>query len=239
MQKSRRWAVRQSWRITERLQVLLGSKSGVHVDNEAEIFHALHTVFWTKPTGDYANPLLPPDFVIPQLHMPKHGFAPDYLVVGQTTIASSRLREALAQPSSAVQYFPIDIHTGGVDARAQDYRWINVLACHPAINMADTRCQMKEGINYQTGETFRFIQSYNSMVIRDDIDPNAELFRVAEDLTTVLASDALAERVLRAGCTGIAFEDPTTYLKGGSIHRYRTSTGIEEEDMDKIFPETP
>ncbi len=143
---------------------------------------------------------------------------------------SCRLRDAIGQPGDVVQYHPIELRSSGRDVRAQDYCLINILACHPAIDMQPASYEMDEGTNCATGEKFRYIDSYKQLVVRDDISPTAELFRVAEDLNTVLASDALAERVMRAGCTGMSFEDPATAHPYGPISRYRTATGVEEED---------
>ena len=239
MTNTQYWVVTQDWRVLDTSLGLLRRKGGIQYVNERQLDHDWLPLVWAKPVGYYGNPVIPANFTRPRLRMPQRGFAPDYFTFGRRGFASHRLREAFAQPDSVVQFYPIELLKGGRDVVAQDYRWMNILACHAAIDLHHSDFVMEEDEVYQTNETFRFIRSYNRMVIRDDIDPSAEIFRVSEDLTTVLASDALAERVTRAGCTGISFEDPTTYVKGGPVHRYRTATGIIEEDMHKIFPETP
>lgn len=232
------WIVRRDWRTGQRTNRLIGKKNGLRFSNQEKFEIGTTPYFQTMPVGHYGNPVFPSGILKPKLFMPKRNFAPDYLSYGGTNFVSRRLRDVMALPESDVQYIDIELLDGSPKAFANDYRWMNILACHPAIDLQQSIYETDEATRATTGETFRFIWSYNRMVIRDDIDPDAHLFRVAEDLTTVLASDALAERVMRAGCTGIAFEDPATYFNG-PIHRYRTAAGIEEEDMNKIFPEAP
>lgn len=229
------WFVCEDWRVAEQSYRYRGHKRGILLANEEALIDARQPLFWAKAVGDFRNPFIPSDFPMPQLHMPAKGFAPDYFGTGIYKFVSHRVREAFALPDSIAQYIPIELLSGGAEARAQKYHWMNLLACYPAIDLQRSSYTMSDGLTYATGEKLRYINSYERMVIRDDIAPSAELFRVAEDLTTVLASDALAERVMRAGCTGIAFEDPATARNFGPISRYRTATGVEEEDMYKVL----
>ena len=233
------WIVGTDWRTDDRTNRLIGKKNGLRFSNQEKLLDAIAPYFRARQAGYRGNPIFPPDILKPKLFMPKRNFAPDYLSYGGTVFVSRRLREAMALPDCTVQYIEIELLDGSPKAFAQDYRWMNILACHSAIDLDQSKPVMSGEHVYPTGETFRFIRSYNRIVLRDDIPVSAELFRVAEDLIIVLASDALAERVMRAGCTGIAFEDPTTAHRYGSIHRYRTATGVEEEDMNKILPEFP
>lgn len=236
MTEIRYWVFGETWRVVEQLGNLIGEPDDVVLVNDMALFSAWNRLGWTTPVSYYGNPVIPADFIRPVLRMPGRSFAPDFFHLGSKMFASHKLREALAQPDSVIQYHPIELLSGSAEVRAQDYRWMNILACVPAIDMQASQYTIEEATTYDTGEVFRFIWSYDRMVIRDDIAPAAELFRVAEDFGTVLASDALAERVMRAGCTGAAFEDPATYRNFGPISRYRTATGIEEEDMNKILP---
>ena len=90
-------------------------------------------------------------------------------------------------------------------------------------------------LSFHLYEKFAFRSSIN-----DATPPSGPACRTwtetASAHTAPLATDALAERVMRAGCTGIAFEDPETFCARGPIHRYRAATGIVEEDMEKILP---
>ena len=57
---------------------------------------------------------------------------------------------------------------------------------------------------------------------------NALLGQPIDDID--IATDALAERVLRAGCTGVAFQDPRTARIYQGIKLYRTADGVRERD---------
>jgi hypothetical protein len=50
-------------------------------------------------------------------------------------------------------------------------------------------------------------------------------------MTNILVTDALAERVLRAGCTGMEFVDPENEQFGPRMLRYRTADGIAERPV--------
>ena len=52
-----------------------------------------------------------------------------------------------------------------------------------------------------------------------------------ESTTNILVTDALAERVLRAGCTGMEFVDPENEQFGPRMLRYRTADGIAERPV--------
>ena len=236
MAMHRFWIVREAWRTAEQIYELLAADTFIDLDEQHRILDARSSLRRKEPLAYFGNPFLPRDFLRPRINLPEHDFAPDYFDVGPVTLVSHRLRSVLAQPETVIQYHPIELVRGGPAVRAQDYRWMNILACHPAIDRAKSIFETDQLVNYKTGERTPFIRDYTRMVFRDDIDPGAEIFRVAEDLVTVLATDALAERVMRAGCTGIAFEDPETFCARGPIHRYRAATGIVEEDMEKILP---
>jgi len=180
--------------------------NGIGLRNEKELQRGLARLIHTLPADYFGDPRLPDGFPCPALDMPPAGFALDYFHLGPPTYVSRRLREALAQPEDTVQYWPIDLMTGGSEVRAQDYRWMNVLAAHPAVDLERSKYVAKESVQQSSGETFRYIRFYDQMVLRDDLGPTPEIFRVAEDLITVLVTDALAEHIQRAGCTGMREE---------------------------------
>jgi hypothetical protein len=61
--------------------------------------------------------------------------------------------------------------------------------------------------------------------------PQTEIFRIAEITSSMLVTDALAERVLRAGCTGLEFAHPDNLWSGKRVERYRTADGIAERSV--------
>jgi len=208
---------------------LIAVPGGVELVNEDKLSLAWVHLKWTRLPGDYRNPILPSGFVPPQLRMPEQVGTPDLFQLSRYQFVSKRLRQALAQPDSVIQYWPVHLLAGGPEVQAQDHQWMNILACQPAVDLTRSDCEIKEDYNRHTGARFRFVWSYRQMVLRDDLSPTPEIFRVAEDLTTILATDALANRVQRAGCTGIAFIDPATIGDAAHVRRYRTLTGVREE----------
>ena len=62
----------------------------------------------------------------------------------------------------------------------------------------------------------------------DGLQAQTEVFCVAETYTGILVTDAVAERVLQAGCTGAGFRDPEIVRSGKYVERYRTANGVAE-----------
>ena len=66
-----------------------------------------------------------------------------------------------------------------------------------------------------------------SIVMRSDIVPAHELFYDGFFHSHLFCTEAFAMRILKAGCTGVSFVDPSR-LGFGINRRYRTLRGIEE-----------
>jgi hypothetical protein len=49
------------------------------------------------------------------------------------------------------------------------------------------------------------VHSIDNLVIKEDFEAKTEIFLAENAGLTILAKDALAERVLKAGCTGLEF----------------------------------
>jgi hypothetical protein len=65
-------------------------------------------------------------------------------------------------------------------------------------------------------------------VLLDGLHPATEIFRVDETFAMTLVTDALAARVMQAGCSGVEFRDPTLPQRGDRLCRYRTASGVAE-----------
>lgn len=177
---------------------------------------------------------LPDGFPILQLVLPDSGFAPDFLTYEGYWFCSRSLREALAQPDHVVQFAPVEIIAGGEEVRAQDYRVLRVLARQKAMDLDRSECELEDWVNRITGipqKVPRFIERF---VLLDDLQPRTEMFRVDESSSHVLVADAVAERVLRAGCTGLEFTDPACPRHGPRVVRYRTADGIGEKRVHML-----
>ena len=60
----------------------------------------------------------------------------------------------------------------------------------------------------------------------------SDLFRADEIPVCLLATNALAERVMKAGCTGVQFDDPITTGEMKGARRTRVATGTIEEVLE-------
>jgi len=171
---------------------------------------------------------LPDDFPPPRLFLPEKKFTPDYFIFGGYRFVSRQFRDALAQPEAVVQYVPCEVVGGNAESRAQDYRLLRVLAIQPAVDLERSECELEDFTNRWTGERTKRPRSVDRYALLADLVPKTEIFRMAEERTYVLTTDALAERVLRAGCTGMEFSDSANRQSGMRIDRYRTADGIGE-----------
>ena len=171
---------------------------------------------------------LPSDFLRLRLAMPGRAFAPDFISHGIYDIVSQRLKEAMAQPEEVVQFLPIELVKSSPRAKAQNYQLIRILARQPAMDLERSDCELEDFTNRITGVPGKRPRDISRMVLRDDLRPHSEIFRVDESPTYVLASDALVLRVLRAGCTGIEFRDPSDWEGRMTIQHIRSIDGITE-----------
>lgn len=178
-------------------------------------------------TGDFDGPW-PDTDTLPVAALPDWPFAPDFWTFGRYEFASRRLRDAIAQPGDIVQFLPFDLVRASAAARAQDYRWMRVLARQYGLDLARCDCRVVERPHAETGKPVRSLSNIDFLALRQDLAPLTEIFRLEESPTFILVTDALAARVLRAGCTGTVFSDPAIRHSGKRVVRYRTIDGIAE-----------
>jgi hypothetical protein len=178
-------------------------------------------------TGDFDGPWLA-GFPLPVAALPDWPFAPDFWTFGRYEFASRRLRDALAQPGDTLQFLPFDLVRASAAALAQEYRWMRVLTSQEALDLARCDCTIEDVPHAVTGEPVRLLSNIDLFALRHDLAPRTEMFRLAESPTYIFVTDAVAGRVLRAGCTGMEFSDPANRQSGKRIDRYRTADGIAE-----------
>ncbi len=161
-----------------------------------------------------------------QLALPEGDWlAPDHFSFGVFKFVSARLRDALALPPGDVQYFPIELVAGGAKAIAQEYRLFRPLRHQPAMDGPRSKFDAYGALLSgppPIGERW-FLRT---LAIRADLVPCADLFWVDEAPVTLLATDALARRVIKARCTGIRFQDPLTLGNPDGIVRERSARGV-------------
>ena len=199
--------------------------AGLGVLNDHDLMTAWHRLRDTSGDLDASWPAHSPH---PVAGLPEWSFAPDFWAFGMYKFASRRLRDALAQPDDVVQFLPFDLVRASAAARAQDYRWMRVLARQEGLDLARCECRVEERPHAVTGKPVRSLSNIDFLVVRQGLAPRTEIFRLDESPTYILVTDAVAGRVLRAGCTGMEFSDPANRQGGKRIVRYRTADGIAE-----------
>ena len=179
------------------------------------------------------DPVLPNGFPRPILSLPPLDFDLDFFTQSGMIFVSRRFRDALAQPPGVVQYWPVDLVRASDEAHGQDYMLLRILASEPAMDLGRSVYNESQSTNRRTGEVLTWRDAVNRIVPIEGIVSRTEIFRVEEDKFTILVTDALAERVLRAGCDGVSFDEPETIgMHGREAQRRRTADGIIVKDAD-------
>lgn len=146
------------------------------------------------------NEGLPP----PHLQLVEPGYAPDYIHSHGVRFVSRRLRDALALPAKAVSWLDVNMDGSTQVAKAQDYRHMLLQAAHDVINPSRADYETHE-IPCRDGGVFRRKMA-RRIYWRRDARPEHELFW-AHHSNLMVATDALAARVLSLGTSDIAFFD--------------------------------
>ena len=175
--------------------------------------------------------LLPGDSPAAQLRISADSFAPDFLRVGSFDFASARLRDALAQPADVVQYLPADTSRSHADVQAQDYRRMRLLRRQPVVDMAASDVTMRDIPRAGPDADPIRIPYFRRMAVHEDAAPRYEIFTDTVATARWFCTDALALRVLEAGCTGIDFIAPESYTLFGA-KMIRTLDGVVPRDPD-------
>lgn len=175
---------------------------------------------------DGRNFHLPDDFPKAKLILTEKDFAPDLFGFEGYDFCSRRLRDALAQPESVIQFCPIELLAGGEAVRARDYQMMHILARQPAMDVERSDCSVREAIQQKTRKPIRIVQWVDRYALYDDLVPRTEIFEIDERVGVTLVTDALALRVLHAGCIGVEFRDPTELQHGMRVEHYRTTKGV-------------
>jgi hypothetical protein len=149
---------------------------------------------------------------VPVFRIANPDFAPDYFSAGVPCI-SSRLRNVLDMTDTVIQYREIDLDESPASLHRQDYRAMHVMQFADPIDWDRTAAQTLT-LTRPNGSlrTMRLLPPPNpadptpQIHWREDFVAPAPLFRVM-GTAWALATDALAERVMRAGITDIMFQD--------------------------------
>ena len=156
------------------------------------------------------------------------GFDLDYFKFNSLTFCSARLRAALAQPASVVQYVPVTVNSPDSLVMAMDYQIMRVLAGQKAIDLDLSECEVHAIEDRFVGGTVRSVGWADHLVMLENLVPQTELFHAAEQSLNIYATDRLAERVMQAGVLGVEFRDTGWSYSPGHPHPIRTWRGVED-----------
>ena len=228
---ARCWVMHSDPYVKDRVSDFMHQPGGMRILNETEWKDSIPDI---DPSGGRVSRFaigclrLPEGFPLLEMNMPIGDWpAPDFFNINILTFVSARMRSVLRLSGDVVQYLPIKLAAAGPLARAQDYRLLRVLPHQPAIDLSRSKYHVG-GWTEDDGTKKEFIIMVTSLALRADLSTRSELFWADEVPVCLLATDALAERVMKAGCTGVQFDDPaTTGVLNGMI-RIRTADGVAE-----------
>lgn len=202
----RYWIV-QAWLSGDDFEVLAKRCSMPHA---AEVWEA------RQPSGTVWR-----DFPTARLKVPIDGFAADCFTWEGFTFVSKRLRAAMALPENATQFFDVDLSQSSQSVQACDYKIMSVSALEDAIDLsAEPAVTSRDGAVIGFGKAFY-----------PDFQPAYDVFHDRMVRGHVFCTDALALRVLSAGCTSIRFFDPARF-QFLPTDTFRTLRGVEWENWE-------
>jgi hypothetical protein len=164
--------------------------------------------------GDDERELLEFDAMpVPIFRIADSAFKLDYFGKSKIECASLHLRQALDLTKGVIRYRDIDTDQSPPAVRAQEYQAFQVVPVADPIDWSRTPGQLLEYQRADGSIRKQWILAIPNPVDgsprvhwREDFVPPAPLFRVFRT-HFVLATDALAERVMRAGITDLVFQD--------------------------------
>ena len=202
------------WIFTEGPEFLeLAKRPELWIPNERQIEEAGAAAGIGPATA--ADPVrFPEDFPATRLRITRSDIAPDLLGLCYS-LASRRLRDVLAQPDDVVQYLPVDASESRPNVQAQDYRVMRLLRRQTVVDLAASEVEFDEILADDPTQPPRRFPWFTTRIILADASPRYEIFTDTVDVGTWYCTDALAQRVLEQGCTGVDFLLPESDTPGG------------------------
>lgn len=217
----RLWVMREDPRTS---QIANDHRSTGRVLNGMEIFEA-SMAFNTARVGDAprSDPY-PPDFRAPRVRFAE-GRLSDLTVIENLRFVSDRLRRSMDLPEDAAQFVPVRNVSRPPRARAARFSLLHVLASGRVVDGDRSDCHVDHPVSARSGERIMRLKGLTAIRFLPDATPPADLFVEAAAPTVLLATDALAGRVLEAGCSGVQFRHPL-WFAAGFEHVVRTRDGV-------------
>ncbi len=97
---------------------------------------------------------------------------------------------------------------------------MHILAQQAAMDITRLDRRMGKVTHRVTGRTIRKVDWVNQLVLLDGLTPRTEIFHPEEITSQIMVIDALAARVLHAGCTGSKSRDPAVSRHGNACRAH-------------------
>jgi hypothetical protein len=173
--------------------------------------------------GPHLDPKL---FPVVDLRIALKDFDNDCFTWESRTFVSERLRAAMNLDPAGVQYFEVDATRSAAKPRATGYQVMNVPMLESAADLAKSKYFQLPPLS----PDLLPMRRAHEIHIRDDFVTQHEIF-VDSAFYHWFCTEALALRVLKAGCTGVRFIDPKHPI--GNQMRFRTLRGVEANEWDE------
>jgi hypothetical protein len=157
-----------------------------------------------------------------QIAFAAEDFDPDCFDWNGFTLVSETMRRAMALGPSDIQYFEVDSSRAAPLPRSKRYQIMHVPVAEDVSDPKHSEYSLRH-----RPEGVELFGRPASVAFRPDAEPVHEIF-YDRFFKVTFCTDALALRVLKAGCTGMRFLDPN--LHNG---RFRTLRGLEESKWDR------
>lgn len=165
---------------------------------------------WNRRIANIAGVLGPKDpthWVPMTLTILEESFSPDFFV-RSAWFVSARLREVMDLPDHVAQYLPVDSSGCHEKAREQNYMIMDTFAVQNAIDAERSVIKYRD-YREQDGTITKQVSHVREIVWREGFVSEAPVFRDPHD-NRFFATDAFAEKVMRAGITDMKFQDVTS-----------------------------
>lgn len=136
------------------------------------------------------------------LELLREDFETDYFTWGGFPFVSERLRKIMALKPSTARFYKLDDSRSAPLPRSKGYRLMQPVAIEAVSDPDASEYTMFEPMPGMG----QFPSSIRRMALRDDATPKHDLFYDSFFATTLLCTDAFAQRIRGSGCTGVQFE---------------------------------
>jgi hypothetical protein len=180
----------------------------------------LRTSKWSEETP-IAGRFVQKGLLAAKLKLTLKNFDRDFFYWDDLMFVSKKMRDAMALGPSDIQYFDVDTSESAPLPRSKNYKAMHVPVTEDVADLknSDYYCRhCSDGSVRPTGIP-------PSLVFRRDAEPTHEIF-YDKFFKIIYCTDEFALRVLKAGCSGAFFFDPSH--PSGNDTRLRTLRGVEK-----------